>query len=315
MHLHGAPALSLLTRHRIPTVFGVTVGFDPDQPELPPQHLTRLLRLSLSLDRERAAPVVTLEQIEPAPLSEQAVIDSLHGLHNYQIFALANALELPRAIWHPLADAAQHIYRALIQTDALMISLDPLSFEADGRLVMLNASIYLDDSASFRHPEFALTAPVEADEERVARLAGISYVRLGGQIGCIANGAGLAMASIDLIAAAGAEHGLGPANFMDVGGSARADTIETGLRLLLQYHSLRAIMLSIFGGLTRADEVAQGIIAACGEAGLPVPLVLRLHGSDAQHGRARLDQAGVSNLIFAASLSDAVRAVVSAAKG
>lgn len=314
MELKGAPALTLLTRQRMPTVFGVTVGYLNETGSGDDELQTRRLRLSLTIDRERAAPVLSLSEPGGAGDSVQVIIDPLHGLHNYQVFALANELELPRISWHPLADASQHMYRILVLCDALTITLDPLAFEPNGRLIMLGAAVHIDSSANFRHADFALSATAEADDERLARIAGISYLRLDGQIGCIANGAGLAMATMDLLATAGSEYGLRPANFMDIGGGARADAVETGVRLLLQYLDVRSIVINVFGGLTRGDEVAQGIIAACGTTGAAVPLILRLHGMQAQLGRARIESAGMSNIYFASTLSEAVSAAVDAAR-
>ncbi len=314
MYLTGAPALHLLTRHRMPTVFGVTVGYEPDFAESAASS-PRVLRVSLTIDRERAAPVLSLIEHGHPSTMEQIALNPLHGLHNYQVIALANALELPRASWHPLADAAQHLYRILVLADALTITLDPVALEPSGRLVLMDAAIHIDDSANFRHPDFAIAQPSETDDERLARIAGISYVRLDGEIGCIANGAGLAMATMDQIAAIGYEYGLRPANFMDIGGGAHSDSVETGVRLLLQHHELRAVVMNVFGGLTRGDEVAQGIISACGDEGPQIPFILRLHGNLGQSGRARLEQAGLSSLMFAESLTDAVRLAVDAARG
>jgi succinyl-CoA synthetase beta subunit len=313
LNLSGAPALNLLTRHRMPTVFGVTVGYQGEHAEIGEASHTRRLRLSLTLDRERAAPVLSLSEFGANEIAHVA-IDPLHGLHNYQVLALANELELPRISWHPLADAAQHVYRILVLCDALTITLAPLAFEPNGRLIMLDAAIHIDTSANFRHPDFAISTTAEADDERLARIAGISYLRLDGQIGCIANGAGLAMATMDLIAATGLEYGLRPANFMDIGGGARADAVETGIRLMLQYLDVRAVVMNVFGGLTRGDEVAQGLIAACGETGPAVPFILRMHGTQAQIGRARIESAGLTNIYFASTLTEAVSAVIDAAR-
>lgn len=314
MELTGAPALSLLTRHRMPTVFGVTVGYQGDDSAHGELSSTRRLRFSLTLDRERAAPVLSVSETNGGHNGSQVAIDPLHGLHNYQVFALANDLELPRISWHPLADAAQHMYRILVLCDALTITLEPLAFEPNGRLVVLDAAIHIDTSANFRHPDFAISATVETDDDRLARIAGISYLRMNGQIGCIANGAGLAMATMDLLAAAGLEYGLRPANFMDIGGGARAEAVETGVRLLLQYLDVRAIVMNIFGGLTRGDEVAQGLIAACETLDGTVPFILRLHGAQAQIGRARIESAGLPHIYFASTLTEAVNVAVDAAR-
>ena len=317
MYLNGPSALSLLTRYRIPTVFGVTIDFEPEhavmvEPALP---MTKMLRLTLTIDRELAAPVLSLAVNEAGSHEGTVVIDPLHGLHNYQVVSLANSLELPRKSWQPLVDASQHLYRVLIASDSLSITLDPLAMESNGRLITLDARIYVDDSANFRHPEFAIGPPAEADDERLARMAGISYARLDGQIGVIANGAGLALATMDVISTVGRDHGLRPANFMDIGGGARSDTVETGIRLLLTYFRLKALVFNVFGGVTRADEVAQGIISACTEIGLSVPLILRLEGIHSQTGRAYLAQAGFPTLRFASSLNQAVRLAVDAARG
>lgn len=310
MFLTGHAALSLLMRYRIPKAFGMTIDFESTETDDMAE--AKRLCLTLAIDRERAAPVLTLEMDDRV---NEVVVDLLHGLHNYQVAALANLMELPRKSWQPLVDAAQHLYRILIAADALSITLDPLSLESTGRLVLNGASINLDDSSNFRHPDMALGMPSEADDERLARIAGISYARLDGSIGVMANGAGLALATNDMVARLGYEDGLRPANFMDIGGGARADTVETGVRLLLNYHDLNAIIVNVFGGVTRADEVAQGILAACGESDLPVPLVLRLHGTHAQTGRARLEQAGLANLTFASTMMDAVRQALALAKG
>lgn len=317
MYLDGTSALSLLTRYRIPTVFGVTIDFEPQHAVMvePTHPLTRMLRLNLNIDRELAAPVLSVAITDASGREGKVVIDTLHGLHNYQVVALANALELPRKSWQPLVDASQHLYRVLITTDALAITLDPLAMESNGRLVTLDARIHIDDSANFRHPEFAIGPPAESDDERLARMAGISYVRLEGEIGVLANGAGLALATMDVISATGSPYGLRPANFMDIGGGARSDTVETGVRLLLGYLRLKSLVLNVFGGMTRADEVAQGIISACTTMGLPVPLILRLEGIHSQTGRERLAEAGFPNLRFASSLNQAVKLAIDAARG
>lgn len=312
MYLNGIAAITMLTRNRIPTVFGTIV--DPIETIHENAPVT-MLRMSMSIDRERAAPVLTLAVAQPITREESIAVNPLHGLHNYQVVTLANALELPRKTWGSLIDAAQNLYRVLISADALSITLDPLMLEPSGRMLLQDAHIYLDDSASFRHPEFALGPPAEADDERLARMAGISYIRLDGQIGVIANGAGLAMATMDIVAARGLPFGLRPANFMDIGGGARSDTIETALRLMFDYHALNALVFNVFGGMTRADEVAQGIIAATSDGGLKIPLILRITGVHAQSGRTRLEQASFDKLRIVNSLNAAVDAAIEAAKG
>jgi succinyl-CoA synthetase beta subunit len=166
----------------------------------------------------------------------------------------------------------------------------------------------IDDNALYRHPQLETLRDVEAEDpiERSAREQGINYIKLDGTIGCVVNGAGLAMATMDVIKL----YGGSPANFLDIGGGARAERVVTALRLILSDPKVRAILFNIFGGITRCDEVARGIVTATKEVGMPVPLVVRLTGVNEQEGRAILQAAGIT---AETKMADAAKAVVGAA--
>jgi succinyl-CoA synthetase beta subunit len=193
--------------------------------------------------------------------------------------------------------------------DASLAEINPLAVLADGSLAALDGKMALDDSALFRHSDLAALRDEdeETPEERQARLAGLSYVKLDGQIGCMVNGAGLAMASMDIIKFYGGE----PANFLDIGGGAQSDKVAAALRIILSDPNVKAVLYNIFGGITRCDEVARGILQALEEAPRRVPMVVRLVGTNDIEGRAILREA---NMLTAETLAEAAQMAVAAAK-
>jgi succinyl-CoA synthetase beta subunit len=193
--------------------------------------------------------------------------------------------------------------------DASLAEINPLAVLGDGSLVALDGKMVLDDSALFRHADLAAMRDEDEEtaEEREARLNGLSYVKLDGQIGCMVNGAGLAMATMDIIKYFGGS----PANFLDVGGGAKADKVAAALRIILSDPNVKAVLFNIFGGITRCDEVARGILQALEEVPTQVPMVVRLVGTNYEEGRAILAEAKMAT---AETLAEAAQKAVAAAQ-
>ncbi len=208
------------------------------------------------------------------------------------------------------AQIAMGLYKVFVATDASLAEINPLVIRDDGSLQALDSKILLDDSALFRHPDLeALRDP--SDEplaEQQAREAGITFIKLDGNIGCMVNGAGLAMATMDVVKIYGGE----PANFLDIGGGAGKEKVKAALQIILADPNVKAVLFNIFGGITRVDEVARGIIAALEEVPTKVPMVARLVGTNEEAGRALLVD---SQLIPALTLADGAQKAVAAAQG
>ena len=230
------------------------------------------------------------------------------GLHDYQAREVAAAIELPPELWGAFAKIAGALWRAFWENDATLAEINPLIVTGDGRLLGIDGKMSIDDNAMFRHPELeALRDKTdEVEEENEARKFGLSYIKLNGDIGCMVNGAGLAMTTMDIIKLFGGE----PANFLDIGGGAGADKVAAAFRIILSDENVKAILINIFGGITRCDEVARGILAAMEEVEVRVPLVVRFGGTNAEEGRQLLEG---SPLITAETLSDAARKAIAAA--
>ena len=223
----------------------------------------------------------------------------------------AFALGIPAPLQREFASTLRGLYRAFVESDADLAEINPLIISDDGRLLALDAKIVLDDSALPRHPELEAMRDLNEEEpaEIAAREAGISFIKLDGNIGCMVNGAGLAMTTMDLVKLAGGE----PANFLDIGGGAKADRVTAAFKIILDDPNVRAILINIFGGITRGDEVARGIVEARANIQREVPMVVRIVGTNAEEAKAILAEA---NLITADSLDDAAaRAVAAASSG
>jgi succinyl-CoA synthetase beta subunit len=236
-------------------------------------------------------------------------IDPLLGLRDYQVRNVALAIELPREHWKSFEQIARGLYETYRQTDATLAEINPLAITGDRRLVAVDGKIVLDDNALYRHPHLAEMRDLdeESPQETEARKYGLSYVKLDGQIGCMVNGAGLAMGTMDIVQLFGGR----PANFLDIGGGAQADKVTAALRIILSDTKVKTVLINIFGGITRCDEVARGVIAALQELHTTVPMVVRLVGTNEVEGRRLLAEA---NLITATSLADAAQKAVAAAK-
>jgi len=236
-------------------------------------------------------------------------IDPLLGLREYQARDVAIAIDLPRDYWKEFLKLATGLWEAYKATDATLAEINPLVITKDKRLVALDGKMIIDDNALFRHSDLAEMRDIdeEAPAETTARKYGLSYIKQDGNIGCMVNGAGLAMTSMDVIKLFGGE----PANFLDIGGGAGAEKVAAAMRIILTDPNVKAVLFNIFGGITRGDEVARGILTAMDEVKPKVPMVVRLVGTNAEEGRKLLKNA---NMITAETLADAAKKAVAAAK-
>jgi len=236
-------------------------------------------------------------------------VDPFLGLQPFQGRALAFGIGLPKKLIGDFTKIAQGLYQAFLECDASLAEINPLVVTAEGQLLAVDGKMLLDDNALFRHFELAemRDADEETPEEQEARRHGLSYVKLEGQIGCMVNGAGLAMATMDITKLYGGE----PANFLDIGGGAQAEKVAAALRIILTDANVEAVLFNIFGGITRCDEVAKGILEALREVPTEVPMVARLVGTNEKEGRQILSEA---DMITATTLAEAARKAVAAAQ-
>jgi len=237
--------------------------------------------------------------------------DPLLGLQKYQALQLAFDIGLKDGKQaRQFANIASAIFRIFTETDASLVEINPLVIKSDGTLQALDSKILLDDSALFRHPDLTQLRDTagEPQAELQARESDITYIQLDGDIGCMVNGAGLAMATMDVVKMYGGE----PANFLDIGGGANAQKVASALNIILSDENVKAVLINIFGGITRGDEVAKGIVAALDQISRKVPMVVRLVGTNAEEGARILADA---NLIPASSLGEAAQKVVEVARG
>jgi len=240
----------------------------------------------------------------------RVTVDPFLGLRDYQARELAYGIGLDKGLVRSFTSIAHGLYRAFVENDASLAEINPLVVTGDGKLLAVDGKVNIDDSGLHRHPELEAMRDISAEDEseRLAREAGLSYVELRGEIGCMVNGAGLAMATMDIVKLYGSE----PANFLDIGGGARAEKVAAALRIILRDPRVKAVLFNIFGGITRGDEVARGILEALHEIDTDVPMVIRLVGTRAEEGRRLLADA---NMITAESLSEAAQKAVAAARG
>jgi len=275
--------------------------------------------LGITNDRAARKPVmmasaaggVEIEEVARANPEKiiKAHIDPLLGLRDYQARDIAAGIDLPRELWRDFNAIALALWRAYSENDATLAEINPLIINKDRKLVALDGKMLIDDNALFRHADLAelRDADEEAPAETEARKYGLSYIKLDGNIGCMVNGAGLAMTSMDVIKLFGGE----PANFLDIGGGAGADKVAAAMKIILTDPGVKAVLFNIFGGITRCDEVAKGILVAMDEVKPKVPMVVRLVGTNAEEGRKLLEKA---KMITAETLADAAQKSVKAAK-
>lgn len=239
-------------------------------------------------------------------------VNPVAGFQAYQSRQIGFKLGLSTSQIAQLTQMMQGIYKLFIQRDLSMIEINPLTVTAEGDLLALDAKINVDGNALYRQPEIVAMRDVSQEDPREceAEKHHLNYVALDGNIGCMVNGAGLAMATMDLIKL----HGGDPANFLDVGGGTTAERVAEAFKLILSDTKVKGILVNIFGGIVRCDLIAEGIIKAVQEVGINIPVVVRLEGTNVEKGRDMLGQSGL-NIISASGLSDAAQRVVAAVKG
>ncbi|MEO1766818.1 ADP-forming succinate--CoA ligase subunit beta [Thiobacter aerophilum] len=282
--------------------------------------VARELYLSVLVDREKERIAVVASSAGGMDIEDVArstperilreLCDPLLGLQEFQCRALAFALGLRGTQVSELTRLLRNAYRLFVSNDLSLLEINPLVLTEDGRLVALDCKISVDDNALWRRPRLADLRDASQDDpkEAAAHAVGLNYIALDGNIGCMVNGAGLAMATMDLIKL----HGGAPANFLDVGGGATAETVAKAFKIILSDPKVKAILVNIFGGIMRCDVIAEGIIQAVKEVGVEVPVVVRLEGTNVDLGRNMLAQSGLK-ILSAPSLTEAAQLAVAAA--
>ena len=281
--------------------------------------IDREFYLGMTLDRAQSKNVVMASQEGGVEIEEVAArspekilkeaVDPAVGLQAFQARRLAFGLGLVAAQARAAAALIMALYRAYQGSDCSLAEINPLVLTADGRVLALDAKINFDDNALYRHPELQELRDLDEEEELEVEASkfNLNYIRLDGNIGCMVNGAGLAMATMDIIKLAGGE----PANFLDVGGGASAETVENGFRILLKDPNVEGILINIFGGIVRCDRVAEGVIQARRKLDIELPIVVRLAGTNADVAGEMLEKSGL-NFAVGHGLKDAAEKVVAA---
>ncbi|BBP00360.1 ADP-forming succinate--CoA ligase subunit beta [Sulfuriferula nivalis] len=284
--------------------------------------IARELYLSVLVDREteRVAVVASsaggMEIEEVAQTHPEQILreycDPILGLQDFQCRNLAFGLGLSGAHVGDLTRMLRALYKLFIESDLSLLEINPLVITEDGRMVALDCKMAIDDNALARQKKFAdMADTTQIDSKEVAaQAAGLNYIALNGNIGCMVNGAGLAMATMDLIKL----HGGAPANFLDVGGGATAETVARAFKIILSDSQVKAVLVNIFGGIMRCDIIADGIITAVKEVGVSVPVIVRLEGTNVALGKQKLLESGL-DIITADNLTDAAQRAVAAVQG
>ncbi len=277
--------------------------------------------LGIVLDRASGRPVFMASAAGGMDIEEVAastpekilkeIIDPAVGFRPYQARKLAFGLGLPAELINQAAKFMQTLYSANEQVDASLLEINPFLLTKDKRLIALDAKVTFDDNAMFRHQEFLNLRDLHEEEplEIEASKYDLNYIKLDGNIACMVNGAGLAMATMDIIKLAGGE----PANFLDVGGGASQERVEAAFRILLGDENVRAVLINIFGGIVRCDMVARGVVGAAQNLGVEVPVVVRLEGTNVEEGQRVIRESGL-NFTVANGMKDAAEKVVAASQ-
>jgi succinyl-CoA synthetase beta subunit len=282
--------------------------------------IDRELYLSILIDRATQAPVIIASAAGGMDIEEVAAstpekiiketVDRGTGVIPFEARKIAFAIGLDGALANKMVKLLDSIYRAFVETDASLIEINPLIVTKKGDLLALDAKVTFDDNALYRHQDLKDLRDISEEDplEVEASKFSLNYIRLDGNIGCMVNGAGLAMATMDIIKLAGGE----PANFLDVGGGANAEQIKNAFRILMADKNVRAVLINIFGGILRCDVLAAGVIAAVKELGVPVPIVIRMEGTNVEEGKRMLKESGL-NFTTADSMGEAAQRVVALA--
>ncbi len=273
--------------------------------------------IALTLDRKKKQIVVMasseggmdIEEVaEKTPEKIKKIwINPIKGIQDEQIYNLINVLNLEATLIEECKNIIENLYNCYWETDASLIEINPLVLTEQNKLIAIDAKFNFDSNALYRHEEIhAMEDPDEIDPyELEASKYNLNYIKLDGNVGCMVNGAGLAMATMDIIKSFGGE----PANFLDVGGAASVDTVKNGFKIILQDKNVKSILINIFGGIVRCDRVANGVVQAVLELDLTVPVVVRLEGTNATIAKDILDKSGLS-IISATSMEDAAQKCV-----
>lgn len=277
------------------------------------------LYLSILLDRSESKNVIMASteggvEIEKVAAETPEKIFKCHiepsiGLQAYQAREIAFALNLEGNAFKDFTKFIFSLYKAYTETDASLVEINPLVITNDDRILALDAKVNFDDNALFRHKEYGELRDLNEEDtlEIEASKYNLNYIKLDGNVGCMVNGAGLAMATMDIIKLAGGE----PANFLDVGGTASAETVENGFRIILSDKNVKAILVNIFGGIVRCDRVANGIVQATRNLNVNVPLVVRLQGTNSEEAKTILDESGL-NIVSAVTFAEAAEKITGA---
>jgi succinyl-CoA synthetase beta subunit len=285
-------------------------------------NIDKELYLGITLDRRSGMNIIMASAQGGMDIEEVAAhdpnaihrepVDTVLGVQPFQARHVAYALGLTGQAYKECVDFVQKLFRAYSETDASLAEINPLLVTKEGRVLALDAKMTFDDNAMFRHKDFAAMRDLHEEDplEVEASQFGLNYIKLDGNVGCMVNGAGLAMATMDIIKLAGGE----PANFLDVGGGASAEQVKNAFRIILSDTNVKAILINIFGGIMRGDRIAEGVVSAAREVGLPVPVVVRLEGTNVELGKQILAESSLP-LITADGMWDAAEKVVAAARG
>jgi len=235
------------------------------------------------------------------------IIEPSNGVTDVDVAKMNKALDLDENLSKQFSDLVRNLYGFFVEKDASLLEINPLIITKDRRLLCLDAKVNFDDNSLFRHPEIEeLRDPNEEDQhEKEAAKYDLAYIKLDGNIGCMVNGAGLAMASLDIIKMYGGD----PANFLDVGGGASKEKVTNAFKIILSDESVKGILVNIFGGIMRCDIIAEGIVAAAKELKIAVPLVVRLEGTNVEEGKSILSSSGI-DIVSAIDLDDAAKKIV-----
>jgi succinyl-CoA synthetase beta subunit len=281
--------------------------------------IDRELYCAVLVDRRVGSPVLIASTAGGMDIEEVAhktpelilsePFDADRGLASYQTRLLAAKLGLPAASWRHADTFFRKLCKAFVDLDASLLEINPLVLTKDGTLVALDAKMTFDDNALFRHKDIQALRDESEEEpaETRAAAAGLSYVKLNGTIGCLVNGAGLAMSTMDLVK----YHGGEPANFLDVGGGASKEQVTAAFKIILGDPNVKGILINIFGGIMDCNVIAEGVIAAAKETGLPIPLVVRLEGNNVEMGKATLAASGL-DIVAADNMADGAQKIVKA---
>ena len=283
--------------------------------------IKRELYFGMLIDRATQSPVIMASSAGGMDIEEVAastphlilkeIVDPGVGLAGFQARKIAFGIGLEGAQIGQAVKLLQALYQAFIGSDASLIEINPLIVTAEGNLLALDAKVTFDDNAMFRHKDYAALRDTDEEDplEVEASKYSLNYIRLDGTIGCMVNGAGLAMATMDIIKLAGGE----PANFLDVGGGANAEQIKNAFRILMADRNVKGVLINIFGGILRCDVLAEGLIAAVKDLSVQVPIVIRMEGTNVEQGKAMLAASGL-NFTTADSMGEAADKIVALSK-